>query len=217
MSLEPFLNLTFFSFLPVHLPEEDPRHWAQEEGQEEAAVHQTIFQPSLRPLRAHRKIPLSRVLVKSPTVEEKNASPKYKTISSSFPQRNSHEEHWSNIWEMIRPKSFTITCSAKKAWIFKCHLGEVLADRRITLHVIHSTEICMRKLAKEWPQKLSPASVLQDKLSKRRNQVNHSLITLNIPFKTTDKMMVMILIKLCCLDVLAQVSKRFQMAFAASH
>lgn len=55
MSLEPFLNLTFFAFLPAHFPEEDPRHRTEEEGQEEAAVHQTIFQPSLRPLCAHRK------------------------------------------------------------------------------------------------------------------------------------------------------------------
>lgn len=45
--LKPFLNLTFFPFLPPHFPEEDPQHRAEEEGQEEAAVHQTIFQPSL--------------------------------------------------------------------------------------------------------------------------------------------------------------------------
>lgn len=47
VSLKPFLNLTFFPFLPPHFPEEDPQHRAEEEGQEEAAVHQTIFQPSL--------------------------------------------------------------------------------------------------------------------------------------------------------------------------
>lgn len=45
MSLEPFFNLSFFPFLPPYFPEEDPRHWAEEEGQEEAAVHLTIFQP----------------------------------------------------------------------------------------------------------------------------------------------------------------------------
>lgn len=61
MSLEPFLNLTFFSFLPVHFPEEDPRHRAEEEGQEEAAVHQTIFQPSIRPLCSHRNYCHSKV------------------------------------------------------------------------------------------------------------------------------------------------------------
>lgn len=55
MSLEPFLNLTVFAFLPVHFPEEDPRHRTQEEGQEEAAVHQTIFQPSITPLCSHWK------------------------------------------------------------------------------------------------------------------------------------------------------------------
>lgn len=47
MSFEPFLDLTLFSFLPAHFPEKDPRQWAEEEGQEETAVHQTIFQPSL--------------------------------------------------------------------------------------------------------------------------------------------------------------------------
>lgn len=52
MSFEPFLDLTLFSFLPAHFPEKDPRQWAEEEGQEETAVHQTIFQPSLRLLRA---------------------------------------------------------------------------------------------------------------------------------------------------------------------
>lgn len=55
LSVEPFFNLTFFSVLPAYLPEEDPQHWAEEEGQEEAAVHQTIFEPSLMSLRALRK------------------------------------------------------------------------------------------------------------------------------------------------------------------
>lgn len=55
MSFEPFLDLTLFSFLPAHFPEKDPRQWAEEEGQEETAVHQTIFQPSLRLLRAQTK------------------------------------------------------------------------------------------------------------------------------------------------------------------
>lgn len=58
--LKPFLNLTFFSFLPLHFPEEDPQHRAQEEGQEEAAVHQTIFQPSLGVLHPRRKKCLTR-------------------------------------------------------------------------------------------------------------------------------------------------------------
>lgn len=53
--LKPFLNLTFFPFLPPHLPEEDPQHRAEEEGQEEAAVHQTIFQPSLGFTRHQKK------------------------------------------------------------------------------------------------------------------------------------------------------------------
>lgn len=73
MSLEPFLNLTFFSFLPAYFPEEDPRHWAEEEGQEEAAVHQTIFQPSLSPLRAQRKTATHEGVVRAPTTEEKTA------------------------------------------------------------------------------------------------------------------------------------------------
>lgn len=47
LSLEPFLNLIIFAFLPPYFPEEDPRHWAEEEGQDEAAVHLAIFQPSL--------------------------------------------------------------------------------------------------------------------------------------------------------------------------
>ena len=74
MSLEPFLNLTFFSFLPAHFPEEDPRHRTEEKGQEEAAVHQTIFQPSLRSLRAQRKSASRQGAsqVKDPTSEEKN-------------------------------------------------------------------------------------------------------------------------------------------------
>lgn len=55
VSLEPFLNLTFLPFLPTHFPEEDPQHRAEEEGQEEAAVHQTIFQPSLEFQRLPRK------------------------------------------------------------------------------------------------------------------------------------------------------------------
>lgn len=53
--LKPFLNLTFFPFLPPHLPEEDPQHRAEEKGQEEAAVHQTIFQPSLGFPRPQKK------------------------------------------------------------------------------------------------------------------------------------------------------------------
>lgn len=55
VSLKPFLNLTFFPFLPPHFPEEDPQHRAEEEGQEEASVHQTIFQPSLGFQRAQKK------------------------------------------------------------------------------------------------------------------------------------------------------------------
>lgn len=59
--LKPFLNLTFFPFLPPHLPEEDPQHRAEEEGQEEAAVHQTIFQPSLGfPRHQKKKVSLTR-------------------------------------------------------------------------------------------------------------------------------------------------------------
>lgn len=69
MSFEPFLDLTLFSFLPAHFPEKDPRQWAEEEGQEETAVHQTIFQPSLRLLRA--QTPNTTELFKSPTTEEK--------------------------------------------------------------------------------------------------------------------------------------------------
>lgn len=60
VSLKPFLNLTFFPFLPLHFPEENPQHGAEEEGQEEAAVHQTIFQPSLgvqRPWKQNRLSP----------------------------------------------------------------------------------------------------------------------------------------------------------------
>lgn len=55
VSLKPFLNLTFFSFLPPHFPEENPQHRAEEEGQEEAAVHQTIFQPSLGSQRPQKE------------------------------------------------------------------------------------------------------------------------------------------------------------------
>lgn len=45
MRLKPFLNLTLFSLLPPYFPEQDPRRRAEEEGQEEAAVHQTILKP----------------------------------------------------------------------------------------------------------------------------------------------------------------------------
>lgn len=62
MSFEPFLDLTLFSFLPAHFPEKDPRQWAEEEGQEETAVHQTIFQPSLRLLRAQTPSSYSNLL-----------------------------------------------------------------------------------------------------------------------------------------------------------
>lgn len=70
MSLEPFLNLTFFAFLPAHFPEENPRHCTEEEGQEEAAVHQTIFQPSLRLLRSQKKTAMHQI-VTSPVMKDK--------------------------------------------------------------------------------------------------------------------------------------------------
>lgn len=43
MSIEPFLDLTFFAFFPAYFPEKDPRGRAKQEGQHKAAVHQTIF------------------------------------------------------------------------------------------------------------------------------------------------------------------------------
>lgn len=55
VSLKPFLDLTFFSFLPAHLPEEDPRHSAEEKSQEKPSVHQTIFEPSLSPPSAKKQ------------------------------------------------------------------------------------------------------------------------------------------------------------------